>query len=400
MKQKDWTDQLRDRLADHQAPVNDDLWADIEARLDQAAPTPRPLLRRLRWPAVAAAAVALLLGSSTLLLWDGSESEPHMMATAPVAPIETDELITAQVPADEPVTAQVPADEPVTAQVRANQPSRSATEVTAEPTNEEAETTPTEQEETETPERADTLRAPTMPSPHRTTTPTPTPHITHQQKPLLAATFYTENGFADWQQSERVLMSREMADRFAASEYANGSRAQSPVWLADFEERQHHDRPLTLGLRVSYSLNSRLSLSSGLVYTRLHSEFTTVMRGEGVERQQTLHYVGLPLSVQYRLLRYRRFSLYASAGTEVDWNVSARLSTQGTTTDGERDRCQWSFCGSMGMAYDLTPALSVYAEPGIHHYPDNHSTVQNYFKDRPTAFSLQMGLRLQLGKKE
>ena len=398
MKQKDWTERLRNRLADHQAPVADDLWAGIEAHLDQSAPAKRPLLRRLRWPA-AAAAVALLLGSSTLLLWDGSESEPDIMATAPAAPIEADEPITAQVPVDEPVMAQVPADEPVTAQARTSQPSPSATEETTEPTTDEGETTQTEQRVPETPERADTLRAPTVPSsPHRTTMP-PTPRIA-QQKSLLAATVYTENGFADWQQRERVLMSREMADRFAATAYANGARSQSPVWLADFEERQHHERPLTLGLRVSAPLTPRLSLSSGLVYTRLRSEFTTVMRGEEVERQQTLHYVGLPLSVQYRLLRYRRFSLYASAGTQVDWNVSARQSTQGITTDAERDRCQWSFSGSLGLAYDLTPALGLYAEPGIRHYPDNHSTVQNYFKDRPTAFSLQMGLRLQLGKKE
>ena len=35
MKQEDWTKQLRDKLADHEMPAPADLWADIEARLQQ-----------------------------------------------------------------------------------------------------------------------------------------------------------------------------------------------------------------------------------------------------------------------------------------------------------------------------------------------------------------------------
>jgi hypothetical protein len=35
MKQEDWTKQLRDKLADHEVPAPADLWADIEARLQQ-----------------------------------------------------------------------------------------------------------------------------------------------------------------------------------------------------------------------------------------------------------------------------------------------------------------------------------------------------------------------------
>ena len=34
MKREDWTQRLRDRLADHQETAPDDLWADIEKSLD------------------------------------------------------------------------------------------------------------------------------------------------------------------------------------------------------------------------------------------------------------------------------------------------------------------------------------------------------------------------------
>jgi hypothetical protein len=43
--------------------------------------------------------------------------------------------------------------------------------------------------------------------------------------------------------------------------------------------------------------------------------------------------------------------------------------------------------------------LGIYAEPGVRYYFDNGSRMQNYFKDRPTSWTLQVGLRLNLGKR-
>lgn len=37
MKQNDWTQNLRSRLGERQAPVPDDLWDKIESRLDKNA---------------------------------------------------------------------------------------------------------------------------------------------------------------------------------------------------------------------------------------------------------------------------------------------------------------------------------------------------------------------------
>jgi hypothetical protein len=57
---------------------------------------------------------------------------------------------------------------------------------------------------------------------------------------------------------------------------------------------------------------------------------------------------------------------------------------------------QWSLNGSLGVQYDVIPLLGLYAEPGLSWYPDNGSRLQNYFKDKPLTFSLQLGLRLNL----
>ena len=52
--------------------------------------------------------------------------------------------------------------------------------------------------------------------------------------------------------------------------------------------------------------------------------------------------------------------------------------------------------GAIGGAYHFTPSLSVYVEPGVSYYFDNHSNVMNVYKDRPTSFSLNVGLRITI----
>ena len=71
MKQDEWTQRLRDHLADFEAPVPDDLWEKIEAHLPNELVAEDTKSRMIplwvRWTA-AAAMVGLLIGT-TALLW-------------------------------------------------------------------------------------------------------------------------------------------------------------------------------------------------------------------------------------------------------------------------------------------------------------------------------------------
>jgi len=63
----------------------------------------------------------------------------------------------------------------------------------------------------------------------------------------------------------------------------------------------------------------------------------------------------------------------------------------------KKDRMQWYVGGSMGVEYQVVPLLGIYAEPGLRYYFDNGSGMQNFFKDKPTSWNLQVGFRLHLG---
>jgi hypothetical protein len=60
-----------------------------------------------------------------------------------------------------------------------------------------------------------------------------------------------------------------------------------------------------------------------------------------------------------------------------------------------KDRLQWSIGSSLGVQYNILPQLGVYAEPGIRYYFNNGSDVSNFFKDKPTDFHLELGLRFR-----
>jgi hypothetical protein len=135
-----------------------------------------------------------------------------------------------------------------------------------------------------------------------------------------------------------------------------------------------------------------------VVYTRLSSDFTNRTNNLEYQKHQTLHYVGIPLNVQYHVWKWRSLNVYATAGGQADMNVKAHLESDGLEQDMKKDRIQWSVNGAMGVQYNLIPQLGLYAEPGIKYYFDNGSHVRNYFKYRRTNFNLQIGLRLNIEK--
>ena len=261
---------------------------------------------------------------------------------------------------------------------------------------------PVEQKETEVADEktvAETAPAQEVDKPVTETTSVPRPlhRSSHRSKRQLTLGLYAMNGFGSQNNSNAVQMADALAQNYANT-YAAGQAAsrQAPIYLVGYEEQQHHYQPIAFGLTLSYPLNDRLFLTSGVVYTRLKSDFTQVIHSQQINTDQMLHYVGIPLSMNYRLWQYKGLNVYLSAGMQADWNVKAQVNTEGVEQEMGLDRLQWSVNGSLGLQYNVLPQLSLYAEPGINHYFDNGSTLQNYFKDKPTSLKLQVGVRVNL----
>lgn len=149
-----------------------------------------------------------------------------------------------------------------------------------------------------------------------------------------------------------------------------------------------HKQPLSFGLSVRKGLTNNLSLETGVTYTYLSSD----IRYEGTVEtvSQKLHYVGIPLRVNWNFLSKTNVVLYLSGGGTVEKCVYGQI-------DGDKETVkplQFSLAGSAGAQYNLSKKVGLYLEPGVSYYFDDGSDVETIRKKNPFTFTLQAGVRL------
>lgn len=158
-----------------------------------------------------------------------------------------------------------------------------------------------------------------------------------------------------------------------------------------------HHAPVSVGMQIAFGVAPRLSLSTGVVYTRTSSDFYPYAPNNDYNVHQVLHYVGIPVGLNYELWRSGGFHAYVMAGAEAAYNVKNDTDEDGTKKqDAKRDRVQFSGKASLGAQYDISPSVGLYIEPGAKYYFDNGSDIENTFKDKKLNFNLQFGLRFNL----
>ena len=179
----------------------------------------------------------------------------------------------------------------------------------------------------------------------------------------------------------------------AMAQGSNNAYFSAEPLQRDCKETTKYNMPVSFGATVSYDLNDRLALTSGLVYTLATSSFEHGTSSNASKDEQTLHYVGIPLTASYTIWGNSWLKTYVNAGGQADFNVSAKVETEGHTTDIDKDRAQLSVGAAAGVQLNVIKQMGVYVEPGVRYYFDNGSNVQTVFKEHPCNFSLQMGLR-------
>lgn len=177
----------------------------------------------------------------------------------------------------------------------------------------------------------------------------------------------------------------------------------------DVEQKTEYDHhlPIRIGLSVAYALTDRLSISSGLTYTRLSSDIKDASRESKYIGEQRLHYIGIPVNVSYKVASFRWLGLYGTAG------VLAEKCVSGTTDEGYVENntmkytntqdisskpLQMSVNAGVGIQFDFIDNVGIYAEPGLSYYFDDGSALQTIYKEKPLNFNLNVGVKFKLGK--
>lgn len=162
---------------------------------------------------------------------------------------------------------------------------------------------------------------------------------------------------------------------------------------ADYYEKVKHHFPISVGVQVGWGVTECLRINTGVVYTKVSSDFINSSYNTTQVTTQTLHYVGVPVNISYDFWQTKRFKTYVTAGGEADFNVKNHTESDGEVMASKHDRTQWSANASLGAQFDIIPQLGIYVEPGAKYYFDNGSQIENTFKDKKLNFNLQFGLR-------
>ena len=178
---------------------------------------------------------------------------------------------------------------------------------------------------------------------------------------------------------------------------------EGPTGEIEVTEKSRHYMPLVIGLSVNKSLTSRWSIETGLRYTFLRSDFLSESELMNKETIQRIHYIGVPLKINYRIFTYKGLSLYGQGGGALDipvygtqsiWEHSPKSGSASTDVFHIHAPLQWSVEGGLGIQYHFTLSFSIYVEPSFRYYFNTGSDIKTIRQSKPFEFTIPIGLRI------
>lgn len=430
---------MRKQLEDYSEPLPTGLWESIEKDLNQSSVQPKVIPLWRRWQTVAAAIVAVLVVSSTVVwLWrtdDESLTEcaPLVADGLPSKPMDDSLLpVTEDITESESVVEQgLSGAASLLASVTPSSVSSDVSPVSSSPVvmdmnpvvfsvdkSEEQEKEIDSQDAVGKSEPSGKERAVQRKADREQLRRNAL--LAVADKPSVSRSWQvgvtTGNSFSSASNSFQglsALMSRNsmlMSDDLAMNPVSDNGMAYTQVLFHNrdqaTETRVHHRMPVTVGVTLSYAFSDKWSLETGLTYTLLSSELHSGAKSY-IEEEQKLHYVGIPLKIKHTFWQNERLSLYAVAGGAVEKCVSGSLETLYVTGSSDRKTehtsldvksLQWSVNAAVGGQFNLIRQLGVYIEPGVSYYFDDGTGIETYRKEHPCNFNLQLGVRFTLPK--
>lgn len=214
-----------------------------------------------------------------------------------------------------------------------------------------------------------------------------------------------------------------MVDAFVSSTVPFGTNDGTPIKLdskgklpyngvlmgdtfRSVESEHRFYQPVSVGVEVSYDLGRRFFLGSGLSYTCLVSESSSGSSESRGSLTQTVHLLGVPLKVGYKIIDNPLFELGVAGGGRVDKAIASKTVTRLTLNGPEPVKSAssgtvfplyWSLTASASAAYKLSSLVGLYLEPGLSwHFgskSDNGLALETVWSGRPLNFQLNAGVR-------
>ena len=381
-----WEDIVKDKLGGYESNLPEDSLAAFHARRASAG-TMKAKRFPLVWaivPAIAAGLAAVLILRKPTVPEEGIQMIPQ--------PVEVygqvdDSLDTATPPATEPLMAQAIQTKAVRPMPK-NEPSEEpvATPVAGE--NLVPEETPIPEKDDIAPE--DTPEEPAINSRPVVQESSPFVPQPSADKPAIRLNLGTGGAIAAGG-GLLAALATQLA-RADLSALVPGIQTTDEINNINSLETTHpHRMPLVVGFSVKYPVTDKLGVTTGLEYSLYSSSFSYPPG----EKTQLIHYLGVPVRLDWTFVSSRWLDAYLGAGVKGDLCMGATLDGKSIGKDGPAFR----LLGAGGIQFNATRNFSLFVEPEISWtVPSERRILSTYSSEHPWMFTVATGVRINLGK--
>ena len=417
-------EQFRLKLHDYEAPVPDNEWDRLEESLNKAM---WQRVVRQRWTAAAAAIVALIMGGLIYLNFPVTKDMP--IVTEKITHTDTEEKELSS-----PIIEKIEIEHsPLVVSVDKNKfKELKKTEVFVEKEvfRPETEELPfvdkgTAKESTNLEEQSETIADEELDRfieefvNQRNSSQTYLDLKEKEKKDNIAIAFNARGGLTSLRRttnspmtlksitSKNYAVDDEPGKKLITGNINNMEFDTYQVDMTDNISEMVHEQPLSVGITVAKHFTDRMSLETGLVYTYLHSKAKNTANQFRNQETQQLHYLGIPLNVNYSLLSFHKLNMYVSMGGMIEKDFYGRYQYDETvepeTNSGAEKKVsvsihqknpQVSINTGLGLFYPIYDNLGIYGKIGGAYYFDTHNKYKTYYSDKKIVLDMNIGFKI------
>lgn len=165
-----------------------------------------------------------------------------------------------------------------------------------------------------------------------------------------------------------------------------GTSATSPGPGGSTSSIKRHYLPFRAGLSVGIPLSESTRITTGLVYSYYRSSESS---GDGLI--QSVHYLSLPLRLDWSFVSRSCGELYFGAGVEANQCIASTLAGNKLN---HNDRMDFSLQGVLGAQWLASEHVGFYLEPTLSWLPSAQKLeLKTYRTEHPVMFSMVFGCR-------
>lgn len=177
-----------------------------------------------------------------------------------------------------------------------------------------------------------------------------------------------------------------------------------------------HSQPIGVSITFSKRIIDRIYIESGISYSYLYSKSTNSSTVYINQETQHLHYLGIPINLNYNFVDLGKLSLFASIGGMIEKDLYGKYGSYKGIDQGISDainnksqeyqydritlkKPQFSINAGFGASYPIYKGLNLYAKIGGAYYFEAENIDKNNYKyntiysDKKIMLDLNAGIR-------